>query len=81
MKNLPIPRLDRNPEVHHHLLKYCQVQEGEIWDDPLQKHRIGCLDAANSSHIKKLLSGARTTLAIHDIWGAFPVALLRVRLL
>jgi len=66
MKNLPIPRLDRNPEVHHHLLKYCRLPEGKIWDEPLQKHRIGGLNAANASHIKKLMSDAKATLAIHD---------------
>jgi site-specific DNA-methyltransferase (adenine-specific) len=66
MKNLPIPRLDRNPEVHHHLLKYCRLQEGEIWNEPLQKHCIGCLDAANLNHIKKLMGDTKATLAIHD---------------
>jgi site-specific DNA-methyltransferase (adenine-specific) len=66
MKNLPIPRLDRNHEVHHHLLKYCRLREGEIWDDPLKKHRIGCLDAANLNHIKKLMGDTKATLAIHD---------------
>jgi len=66
MKNLPIPRLDRNSAIHHHLLQYCRLHESEIWDDPLQKHRLGCLDAANSGHIEKLMGGARATLAIHD---------------
>lgn len=66
MKNLPLPRLDRNPEARNRLLKYCRQQEGDIWKDPLGKHRIGCLDAANNNHIQKLMAGERATLAIHD---------------
>jgi site-specific DNA-methyltransferase (adenine-specific) len=66
MKNLPIPRLDRNANVHQQLRKYCRLQAGEIWDDPLRKHRIGCLDAADPSHIEQLMNGAKATLAIHD---------------
>ncbi len=66
MKNLPLPRLDRNPELRTRLLKFCRLQEGGIWNDPLGKHRIGCLDAANDNHIQKLIAGERATLAIHD---------------
>jgi len=66
MKNLSLPRLDRNSEVRNRLLKYCRLQPGEIWNDPLSKHRIGCLDAANDNHIQKLLADERATLAIHD---------------
>jgi len=51
MKNLPLPRLDRHPELRHCLLKYCRLRAGEMWHDPLGKHRLGCLDAANSTHI------------------------------
>ncbi len=66
MINLPIPRLDKNPEVRNCLLKYSRLKEGEIWDDPLGKHRIGCLDAANQSDIEKLMDGKKAVLAIHD---------------
>jgi site-specific DNA-methyltransferase (adenine-specific) len=66
MKNLPLPRLDRNPELRNRLLKYCRLREGEIWNDPSGKHRIGCLDAADVNHIQKLMAGERATLAIHD---------------
>ena len=40
MINLPLPRLDKNPELRNCLLKYARLQEGEVWDDPLGKHRI-----------------------------------------
>jgi len=66
MINLPIPRLDKNPEVRNCLLKYCRLKEGEIWDDPLRKHRIGCLDAASQTDIERLMFREKAVLAIHD---------------
>jgi len=41
MINSPIPRLDKNPELRHCLLKYARLKAGEVWDDPLGKYRIG----------------------------------------
>jgi site-specific DNA-methyltransferase (adenine-specific) len=61
-----MPRLDETPEVHRALLKYCRLQPGEIWKDPLGKHRVGCLDAANLSHVQELMDGRLAVLAIHD---------------
>jgi len=66
MINLPIPRLDKNPEVRNCLLKYSRLKEGEIWDDPLGKHRIGCLDAASQTAIEKLMVGKKAVLGIQD---------------
>ncbi len=66
MINLPIPRLDKNPDVRRCFLKYSRLKEGEIWDDPLGKHRIGCLDAASQTDIERLMSDKNAVLAIHD---------------
>ncbi len=66
MINLPIPRLDKNPEVRNCLLKYSRLKEGGIWYDPLGKHRIGCLDAASRTNVKKLMDGKKAVLAIQD---------------
>lgn len=66
MINLPIPRLDKNPEVRNCLLKYSRLKEGEIWNDPLGKHRIGCLDAASQTDIERLMDNKKAVLAIHD---------------
>ncbi len=66
MINLPIPRLDKNPDLRHCLLKYSRLKEGEIWDDPLGKHRIGCFDAASQTDIEVLMAGKKAVLAIHD---------------
>jgi site-specific DNA-methyltransferase (adenine-specific) len=66
MKNQPIPRIDRHPELHQRLLKYCRIREGQVWDDPLGKHRVGCLDAACLSDVEMLMYDEKATLAIQD---------------
>jgi DNA modification methylase len=66
MKNLPIPRLDNSPELHAHLQRYCRLNKGQIWIDPLGKHKIGCLDAANSIHVQQLMGEEKAELAIQD---------------
>lgn len=66
MKNAPLPRLDRNEELRSHILKYCRLQKGEVWQDPLGKHRVGCLDAASLPQITALMDGETATLAVQD---------------
>ena len=66
MKNLPIPRLDRNPELHDYLIRYCRLNKGEVWIDPSGKHRVGCLDAASCTDIQALMGKSQATLAIQD---------------
>ncbi len=66
MHNNPLPRLDTDPAVRARLLPLCRLAPGQIWADPLGRHRVGCLDAANPGHIEQLLGDARATLAVHD---------------
>ncbi|MGI8964893.1 MAG: DNA methyltransferase, partial [Limisphaerales bacterium] len=66
MQHHPIPRLDKIPELKDALLKYCRIKKGQIWNDPLGKHRIGCIDATNPSEVKKLMDGRVAKLAVQD---------------
>lgn len=66
MDNYPLPRLDTDSELRHLLLPYCRLSPGEIWIDQIGEHKVGCLDAASSVEIKKLLNGQKAALAIHD---------------
>jgi site-specific DNA-methyltransferase (adenine-specific) len=61
MKNMPLPRLDENRQLHDHLLRYCRIKEGQVWDDPQGRHRVGCLDSADLAHIKELMDGEKAT--------------------
>lgn len=66
MKNHPIPRLDKKPELRSRLLKHCRLGKGEVWNDPLAKHRVGCMDAADRTQTVLLMDGSLATLAVHD---------------
>lgn len=66
MKNLPLPRLDKNPELHANLLSECRLELGQVWCDPLGKHRVGCLDATKNADVQTLTRGELATLALHD---------------
>lgn len=44
----------------------CRLRAGEIWDDPLGRHRVGCLDASDPAAVRRLAGERRATLAVHD---------------
>src|SRR5258708_22805619 len=66
MKNIPMPRLDRNEELRSHILKYCRLQRGEVGRDPLGKHRVACMDDASLPEVDLLMGGETAALAIQD---------------
>lgn len=66
MKNRPLPRLDRCPELHEQLLNFCRLRKGEVWEDSLGIHRVGCLDASSRVDVEKLTQHEKAALAIQD---------------
>lgn len=66
MKKNPLPRLDQSDALRSQLLPYCRLAPGEIWEDKESGHRVGCLDAADSVSIARLMGNERASLAIHD---------------
>lgn len=60
-----IPRLD-NSKIREKLLPFCRIKYGEIWEDPIGRHTVGVLDAANSEDVLKIFSGEKASLFIHD---------------
>lgn len=65
MKNNPLPRLDISRETREKLLPYCRLQAGEIWEDDVCGHRVGCLSADDDA-IEKMMTNEHAQLAIHD---------------
>jgi site-specific DNA-methyltransferase (adenine-specific) len=66
MKSNPLPRLDQDQSLRQKILPFCRLKPGEIWGDPSGHHRVGCLDAAQTSQVDALMAGAVAQLAIHD---------------
>ena len=52
MKNNPLPRLDENSEMREALLPFCRLKAGEIWEDSIAGHRVGCLDASSREQVE-----------------------------
>ena len=66
MKKNPLPRLDQSCALKSQLLPHCRLAPGEIWEDEVNGHRVGCLDAADPAAIASLMGKERAVLAIHD---------------
>jgi site-specific DNA-methyltransferase (adenine-specific) len=66
MKNNPLPRLDTDEALREKILPFCRLKSGEIWVDPINSHKVGCLDAVQLSDVHELMAGQSATLAVHD---------------
>jgi site-specific DNA-methyltransferase (adenine-specific) len=66
MKNNALPRLDTDEALREKILPFCRLKSGEIWVDPVNGHKVGCLDATQLADVKQLMAGQSATLAIHD---------------
>jgi len=61
-----LPRLDTNPQIYTKLLPLCRLQPGEVWEDPLGRHRLALTDARDGAAIEQLYRGEKARLALHD---------------
>jgi site-specific DNA-methyltransferase (adenine-specific) len=61
-----LPRIDSNEGLKELLLPYCRLKYGEVWEDSVMGHRVGCLDAGLEADTQELIGGQKTTLAIQD---------------
>jgi len=66
MNKEKVPRIDSNEAVRELLLPHCRLKNGQIWQDPISGHRVGCLDAANEKDVLKLMADNKSVLAIQD---------------
>ncbi|MCK4326054.1 site-specific DNA-methyltransferase [bacterium] len=66
MSKEQIPRIDANEEVRKLLLPYSRLKYGEVWNDSVSGHKVGCLDAAKEKDILKLMGNDKSILAIQD---------------
>ncbi len=66
MSKEKMPRIDSNERVRELLLPYCRLKYGDVWDDSISGHKVGCLDAANENDILKLMTNNKSVLAVQD---------------
>ena len=62
-----LPRLDlESSDIREKLLPFCRLNPGEIWDDPMNGHKVACGDATDISFLNKIFGKKRASLAIFD---------------
>lgn len=66
MKNFQLPRIDKDLRLKKYLEKYCRLNFGEVWFDPLGRHKIKCTDAAEKENVENLFLDQKAKLAVHD---------------
>ena len=62
----PLPRLDSNTELRKELLTCCRLNPGDVWEDSLQGHKVGVLDATRPGAVLELMGGKTAQVAVND---------------
>ena len=66
MATEPLPRLDADTEIRKELLTYCRLRPGDVWEDPVEGHRVGVLDATYPDAASKILGDKKAKVAVND---------------
>ena len=66
MATEPLPRLDSDAEIRKKLLTYCRLKPGEVWEDPVRRHRVGVLDTTCPNAVSKIMGSNKAKVAVND---------------
>jgi len=66
MAREPLPRIDDNKDLRARLLSHCRLTDGQVWEDEVYGHRVGCLDASKKEDILRLMGDSKALLSIQD---------------
>lgn len=61
-----LQRIDLHGELRKKILPLCRLGYGDIWEDPLSKHKVGVLDATKLEDVKKIMGERRAKLVVND---------------
>jgi len=61
-----LERLDLRGDLRQQILPFCRLGLGEIWEDSLNGHKVGVLNASNPEDVGKIAGRARADLVIND---------------
>lgn len=50
-----LERLDLHGELQKKILPLCRLKYGDIWEDPVNGHKVGVLDATKLEEVKKII--------------------------
>ena len=66
LKNRAMP-LVQNKKINNKTTpKIPNFEYGIIWEDPINGHRVGCLDVSKKEDVEKLMQNEKTILAVQD---------------
>ena len=60
------PRFDVDGKLRDLLLPLCRIKPGETWEDKASGHRVGLIDATNTTQVRSLFRDTEPTLFIND---------------
>ena len=61
-----LKRIDTDASLRERLLPYCRLKHGDVWEDAVNGHRVGVLDATNQADVERIMGGENTGLLIND---------------
>jgi site-specific DNA-methyltransferase (adenine-specific) len=61
-----IKRIDDDAELQAQILPLCRLKLGEVWEDSVSGHKVGCLDIGNANHVSQIMNGDLAKLSIQD---------------
>ncbi|MGA9350545.1 MAG: site-specific DNA-methyltransferase [Anaerolineae bacterium] len=61
-----VNRLDLDQQTRERILPLCRLSYGEIWEDPVNGHKVGVLDATKLDDVRDMMAGEKTSLVIND---------------
>ena len=66
MKEIRLPRIDKDSELKGLLEKYSRFRPGDVWEDEKKGHKIACLDVSDEGAVEKLFEEEKASLSIQD---------------
>ena len=61
-----LERLDFHGELQKKILPLCRLKYGDIWEDPINGHKVGVLDATKQEDVKKIMGNEKAILVVND---------------
>jgi len=61
-----LKRLDFHARLKEKILPLCRLKYGEVWEDPVNGHRVGVLDATRLEDAGKIIGNKKARLVLND---------------